>query len=259
MKKTHQVLLASVTSVILLVLTIHYICSYNSYSSIPTRVTEGMFSPETLDKFIVLQSFNNPNTYFDLKQLSKQATEQEMEYYNTHGHWYWDEVTKTAYEEDLRHNPILQEYPRGTYMKTAQNTYNQNIMKQILSWRAPEGEFLMSGVTSGNRDYEEQQNEQSGHGTFATTSGLLPKGEATVVCHNNRVSLQKKLANSVPVYAPLDYTMLPTLVPGFRFLRGPCDPCGALKSKPDYSCPFVLGDKEPSTIWKYFWGLSSSS
>lgn len=255
MKKTHQVVvvvtaLASVTTLILLVFAIHYI-----YSSTPTRVTEGMFTPETLDKFIVLQSFNNPKTYFNLKQLSQQATERDMAYYNTHGHWYWDDVTKRAYEEDLRHNQLLQEYPRGTYRKTAQNTYNQNIMKQILSWRAPEGEFLMSGVTSGNRDYEEQQNALTGHGTFGTTGGLIPQGEATVVCHNNRIALQKKLANSVPVYAPLDYNLLPTLVPGFRFLRGACDPCGALKSKPDYSCPFVLGDKEPSYIWKYLWGL----
>lgn len=259
MKKLHQIILASsVTSLIFLFLVIHYIYPYmytSKYHSTPTA-REGMFSPATLDKFIILQSFNNPNTYFNLKKLSKQATEEDMRYYNTHGHWYWDDLTKQAYQEDLQHNQILQEYPKGTYMKTAQNTYNQNIMKQILSWRAPEGEFLMSGVTTGNRDYETQQNEQSGLGTFAYTSGLLPKGDATVVCNNNRLSLRKMVGNAVPVYAPLDYTLLPSLVPGFQFLRGPCDPCGALKDKPDYSCPFVLGaEKEPSLIWKYFWGI----
>jgi hypothetical protein len=254
MKQSHQIILASVTSLIFLFLVIHYIYPY-LYSSHSSTAREGMFSPATLDKFIILQSFNNPNTYFNLQQLSKQATEEDMQYYNTHGHWYWDDLTKQAYEEDLKHNQILQEYPKGTYMKTAQNTYNQNIMKQILSWRAPEGEFLMSGVTTGNHDYEIQQNEQSGIGVFPYTSGLLPKGEGSVVCNNNQLALRKMVGNSVPVYAPLDYTLLPTLVPGFKFLKGPCDPCGALKDKPDYSCPFVLGDREPSLIWKYFWGL----
>jgi hypothetical protein len=251
MKKIHQIILTSVISLIFFVLAIHYVYTYQY----PKSVKEGMFSPETLDKFIILQSFNNPNTNFNLQQLSKQATEEDMQYYNTYGHWYWDDLTKQAYQEDLQHNQLLQEYPKGTYMKTAQNTYNQNIMKKILSWRAPEGEFLMSGVTTGNQDYETRQNELSGIGTFPYTSGLLPKGEGTVVCNNNKLALRKMVGNAVPVYAPLDYTLLPSLVPGFQFLRGPCDPCGALKDKPDYSCPFALGNKEPSLIWKYFWGL----
>jgi Fe-S cluster biosynthesis and repair protein YggX len=218
-------------------------------------VTEGMFNPETLDKFIILQSFNNPNTYFDLKKLSQQATEQDMQYYNANGHWYWDDVTKKAYEDDLQHNQMLQEYPKGTYMRTAQNTYNQNIMKKILSWRAPEGEFLMNGVITGNADYENTLNDNSGRGKFPYESGLLPKGDAVVVCNNNKISLKKMVGSSVPIYAPLDYNLLPKLVPGFKFLKGSCDPCGALKDTPEYGCPFVLGDKEPSYIWKYLWGI----
>jgi hypothetical protein len=246
MKKTH--IISSVIGVIILLILIHYI--YKQYST-----KEGMFSPETLDKFIVLQSFNNPNTYFNLKKLSKQATEEDMNYYNTNGHWYWDDVTKKAYQEDLQHNKVLQEYPKGTYMETAQKTYNQNIMKQILSWRAPEGEFLMGGVTTGNRDYENNMNDLTGRGKFPYTSGLLPKGDAVVVCNNNKISLQKMLGSYVPIYAPLDYKLLPTLVPGFKFLKEPCDPCVALKDNPDYRCPFKLKDKEPSYIWKVLWGL----
>lgn len=243
-----MLIIGAVTGLIILAIAIHYIYKLSN-------VKEGMFTPETLDKFIILQSFNNPNTNFNLKKLSQQATEEDMQYYNTNGHWYWDEVTKKAYEDDLQHNQILQEYPKGTYMQTAQNTYNQNIMKQILSWRAPEGEFLMSGVITGNRDYEENLNNNSGRGMFPYTSGLLPKGDAIVVCNKNKLSLKKMIGSYVPIYAPLDYNLLPTLVPGFKFVKEPCDPCGALKDKPDYSCPFVLGDKEPSYIWKYLWGI----
>jgi hypothetical protein len=128
-------------------------------------------------------------------------------------------------------------------------------MKQMLSWRAPEGEFLMGGVITGNNDYENNMNELTGRGQFPYTSGLLPKGDAVVVCNNNKISLQKMVGSFAPVYAPLDYNLLPTLVPGFKFLKGPCDPCGALKDNPDYSCPFKIGEKEPSYIWKVLWGL----
>ena len=247
MKKSH--ILWYVIGIIITIMAIHYIYKKTGFTK------EGMFSAETLDKFIVLQSFNNPNTNFNLKQLSKQATEEDMQYYNKHGHWYWDDITKRAYEEDLQHNQILQEYPKGTYMNTAQTTYNQNIMKKILSWRAPEGEFLMSGAITGNRDYENNMNQLTGRGTFPYTSGLLSKGDAVVVCNNDKLSLQKMVGSFAPVYAPLDYNMLPTLVPGFKFLKSPCDPCGALKDNPDYSCPFTIDNKEPSYIWKVLWGL----
>lgn len=216
---------------------------------------EGMYEPETIDKFIVLQSFNNPNTYFDLKQLSKQASEQDLQYYNKNGYWYWDEATKKAYQDDLNHNSMQQEYPKGQYMRNAQNTYNQNIMKQILSWRAPEGQFLMNGVITGNQDYEENKNLLTGHGTFAYENGLLQKGDAQIVCKDNKLSLKKMVGSSVPIYAPLNYKLLPKLVPGFSFTKRECDPCVALKDKPDYSCPFTLNGEEPSYIWRILWGV----
>jgi hypothetical protein len=252
MKKS-QIIFSIIIGIIIFI-AIHYI--YNQYpANRNTKIKEGMFEPETLDKFIVLQSFNNPNTNFNLKQLSKQATEEDMQYYNTHGYWYWDDATKKAYQDDLQHNQILQEYPKGQYMRNAQNTYNQNIMKQILSWRSPEGQFLMNGAITGNSAYENNKNALTGEGTYAYTSGLLPKGDAVVVCNNNKISLKKMVGSYVPIYAPLDYNLLPTLVPGFKFLKGACDPCVALKDTPEYSCPFTIGKNEPSYIWKVLWGL----
>ena len=49
---------------------------------------------------------------------------------------------------------------------------------------------------------------------------------------------------------------LPSVVPGFKFLGSPCNPCGALNSDADYSCPFSLdiGDgAEVSPIWSTLW------
>jgi hypothetical protein len=258
MRYTNKSIILAISVLGIIVLLFLYIYKY-FFGIVTMPALEGMesyaFTPQTLDQFIRLQNIQNPNTYFDLQQLSKQATEQDMEYYNTNAHWYWDEATEKAYQEDLQRNQLLREYPKGSYMPKAKIIYNQNIMKKILSWRAPEGEFLMGGVISGNSDYENNMNDLTGRGKFPYTSGLLPKGDAVVICNNNKISLQKNLASFAPVYAPLDYNLLPTLVPGFKFLRGACDPCVALKDTPDYSCPFTINNKEPSYIWKFLWGL----
>jgi hypothetical protein len=45
---------------------------------------------------------------------------------------------------------------------------------------------------------------------------------------------------------------------GFSFVSGPCNPCVALNSPGDFSCPFRLNVKGDDTIsgpWKSLWGL----
>lgn len=257
MKYTNKSIILAISMLGIIVLLFLYIYKY-FFGLVTMPALEGMesyaFTPQTLDQFIRLQNIQNPNTYFDLQQLSKQATEQDMEYYNTNAHWYWDEDTEKAYQEDLQRNQLLREYPTGLYMPKAKTIYNQNIMKQILSWRAPEGEFLLSGVTTGNSDYTNATNMLSGHGDFHYTSGLVPKGEAQIVCNNNRLSL-KSIGQTMPTYSDLDYNLLPGLIPGFKFVKSACDPCVSLKDTPDYSCPFTLGEKPTSSIWRNLWGL----
>ena len=57
----------------------------------------------------------------------------------------------------------------------------------------------------------------------------------------------------------VDYNNLEQIIPGFKFLNGPCNPCGAINENPDYSCPFNIKLKnEPtviSNVWKKLWGL----
>ena len=49
-------------------------------------------------------------------------------------------------------------------------------------------------------------------------------------------------------------------IPGFKFLNGSCDPCGALNENPDYSCKYSLDIKgvKPgvSNVWKKLWGIN---
>jgi hypothetical protein len=214
-----------------------------------------MYNPTTLEKFIYLLLSINPNTYFDVEKLKEQATEEDLQFYNEHGYWFWGDETKKAYEEDIKRNKFLQEYPKGQYMKNAQKIYNENIIKKILSWKSIEGQFLINGVITGNYEYEENKNLSTGHGKFPYTSGQLPKGDSHIVCKDNQLHIKQNRLNNDSKYLPLDHKLLPTIVPNFKFYKESCDPCVALKYPPDYSCPFSINGEEPSYIWKLLWNL----
>ena len=51
---------------------------------------------------------------------------------------------------------------------------------------------------------------------------------------------------------------IPKEMPGFSFVKNPCNPCVALNSPGDFSCPFKLnikGDDSISNSWKKLWEL----
>jgi hypothetical protein len=51
---------------------------------------------------------------------------------------------------------------------------------------------------------------------------------------------------------------IPKEMPGFTFVKSPCNPCVALNSPGDFSCPFKLnvkGDSSISEPWKQLWNL----
>jgi hypothetical protein len=55
---------------------------------------------------------------------------------------------------------------------------------------------------------------------------------------------------------------LENIIPGFTFLNGPCNPCGAINEKADYSCPFKLNVKKQSPfisdVWQYLWNINDN-
>jgi hypothetical protein len=45
-------------------------------------------------------------------------------------------------------------------------------------------------------------------------------------------------------------------MPGFNFVNGSCDPCVALNTPSDFSCPFKLnvkGNDQISDVWRKLW------
>ena len=57
----------------------------------------------------------------------------------------------------------------------------------------------------------------------------------------------------------VDNNLLPTLIPGFKFLSKPCNPCEFLNG--NYNCPFAYPDTNgqtlfPGFVMEYAWGLT---
>jgi hypothetical protein len=235
----------------------------------PKGVKEGFistnWSTQTIQNFLNFQQTTNPNLIFDVDVIQQQATEAEVKTLFQTGKWPWNDETKKLYMDAVKSNTMLKVSPAGA-MEQAQSISNQTIIREMLSWSAAEGQFLLRGAYS----VATNQNQNNGSGTYGIDSGLITKNNNLIRCgidSNNNVVLQQteNMGNDgiTGVHkkktTTLDYNKLPSLIPGFRFIGSPCDPCSALNSPPKYTCPFSLTSKDPSPIWKSLWGLQSSS
>jgi hypothetical protein len=231
--------------------------------------TEGFiatnWSTQTIQNFLNFEQTTNPNLIFDVDVIQQQATEAEVKTLLETGKWPWDDETKKFYMDAVKSNTMLKTSPAAA-MEQARAIYNQTIIREMLSWSAPEGQFLLRGAYS----VATNANENDGSGTYGIDSGLITKNNNLIRCgidSNNNVVLQQteNMGNDGITGAhkkktsTLDYNKLPSLLPGFRFINSPCDPCAGVNSPPKYTCPFSLTSKDPSPIWRSLWGLQSSS
>lgn len=223
------------------------------------------WSTQTIQNFLNFEQTKNPNLIFDVDLIQQQATETEVKTLFQTGKWPWDDETKKLYMDAVKNNTMLKVSPAAA-MDQAQSIYNQSITREMLSWNAPEGQFLLRGAYSATTN----QNQNNGSGKYGINSGLITKNNNLIRCgidSNNNVVLQQteNMGNDGITGAhtkqtnKIDFNKLPSLIPGFRFIGSPCDPCSALNSPPKYTCPFSLTSKDPSPIWASLWRLQSSS
>jgi len=228
--------------------------SKNKNNVIPdTNTGTGSWSPELKAEFANFENTHNPNFQFDMNIIQKQASPEEVEYLIKNNKWPWSDSVKAMYKDAIMRNSTISMDP-GVALDVAQTIYNETAVKQMLSWNTKEGAFLLTGVTVGH------------------TKGLPDNLNNIVRCglsDSNGSAVMEKITNvgydgingsMTKNYAPVPDSELPKLVPGFKFLKGECNPCVALDDPANYSCPFSLnvGDGgEVSTIWKDLWGLVS--
>ncbi len=224
------------------------------------------WSQQTQDDFAKYQATFNPNLIFDLNNIQQQATEDEVKDYMKNNKWTWEDITQKTYMDQVQSNTVIKTSPEDA-MNSAQKIYNNSIMKEMISWLAPEGQALLSGIMI---DSSANHAGDSGQGTYGVKSGLVSENKDIIKCGLNKdgelvPQLTKNLGNDGIFGAhqkqviDISFSELPKLIPQFSFVSGECNPCKAINSPADYSCPFSINkNKEISTIWRNLWGLDNS-
>ena len=228
---------------------------------------------ELEQNFLQIQNTINRNKIFDMDIIKSQASQEELKYFNSNGQWPWSQDVINLFEEAVSRNPYIRTVPKQA-TNYARTVYNQTAILRILSYQTKEGEFLLNGVLvkdpSGNK-IEELPN---GFGNFPYESGLLGNRVDDIIKCNinneNNPTLERirytgkggVFGEQTEKVTPVDYNYLESIIPGFTFLNKPCNPCGALASKPDYSCAYRLKvkGKTPfiSSVWQYLWNVNDN-
>jgi hypothetical protein len=221
------------------------------------------------NNFLGIQQLINPEIVFDVSEIQKQASQEEVNYFNKHGYWPWSDKVKQLYKETLDNNPYVRTNPEDA-IKTIRTIYNEKAILEMLSWQAKEGRFLLNGVGIHGGKENPYVALPNGWGDFAFNSGQISSNNNVIKCGYNKdgsLSMQEIipkgndgiLYNHVKKILPIDYKNLENIIPGFSFLNKPCNPCDALNNPPDYNCRFKLdlrGSKKGiSPVWKYLWNL----
>ena len=223
--------------------------------------------------FILIQSTIHPQKIFDVNMIQNQASQEELDYFNKHGMWPWSQKTKELYKEALNTNPYIRTWPEDG-LNYAQSIYNETVILRILSYQTKEGQFLLNGVLVTDPSGNKLEDLPNGFGDFPYKSGLMEnKSDDVIKCNMSnpqnatleRITYTGKggiYGEQTSKVTQVDYNNLENIIPGFKFLDSPCNPCRAINDPPDYSCPFKLTvkNKPPfiSRVWQYLWNVDDN-
>ena len=221
-----------------------------------------VWSSKNLLNFLELENTINRGIVFDTNIAQQQASEKEVEYFIKHQKWPWNKEVEKLYKEAVRQNPFIRTSERDS-LNYARSIYNQNAILQILALQTNEGTLLVDGV-------EKYVPNNQVEPPYAYNSGLISKYNSIIKCNmnnpDNAIMEQKTMpplgSLNSPTITQLDYNDLENKIPGFKFIKQPCNPCQALNVNPSYNCPFSLKTKNNTTgrisdVWKYLWNLNS--
>jgi hypothetical protein len=250
---------------IMVILFLHFIYKY--VKNIYGKNVEGFqnnnyekWSPQLIKQFNIYQTTINDNVnQFDLDLLQKQATPEEALQLIKTGYWPWPDDLKNEYINKVWSSTIVKIDPYYA-LNYAMSIYNKNAARELLAWNTKEGHFLLYG---GDLGISKEIKEQS------ISKDSVEHLNNTIKCtndHHGNSVMQKKVYTGMNLWngymnsttATIKPEDIPNEMPGFSFVKEPCNPCVALNSPGDYSCPFKLnvkGNDNISSIWKKLWDL----
>jgi len=232
------------------------------------------WSEESEKNFLLIQNSINPKIIFDTNTIkNNQASQEEVDYFNKNGVWPWSQKTKDLYVEALNRNPYIRTLSENE-LNYVMSIYNESAILRLLSYQTKEGQFLLNGVLILDPSGNKMEELPSGFGNFVYNSELMQDRRDDIIKCNmtdsNNATLERiKYTGKGGIFGEqqksitqVDYNDLEKVIPGFTFLNGPCNPCGALNVNPDYSCPFKLTvkNKPPfiSSVWQYIWNINDN-
>ena len=240
-----------------------------------SRTKEGFtWDKKSTNDFLLIQNTINRDKIFDVDMIQQsQASQEELDYFNKNGMWPWSQKTIKLYEEAINNNPYIRTYS-GDAVNYARTVYNESVILRLLSYQTKEGQFLLNGVLVQDPSGNKMEDLPSGYGEFGYKSGLIGNRSDDII----KCNMSKKNGSTLErirytgkggifneqtsTTTPVDYNNLENIIPGFKFLNGPCNPCGAINETPDYSCPFKLKVKNNSPfisdVWQYLWNINDN-
>jgi len=233
------------------------------------------WNKQSTQDFLQIQNTINRNIVFDVNMIqSNQASQSEVDYFNENGMWPWSQETIELYKEAVNKNIYIRTFS-GDAVNYARSIYNESAILQIISLQTKEGIFLVNGVLVRDPSGNKMEDLGSGYGDFVYDSGLIENDKRLdiIKCNMNgsnggtleRTKYTGKggiFGEQTSKITEVDYNNLEDIIPGFKFVNEPCNPCVAIGENPDYSCPFQLKlQNKPSfisNVWKYLWNINEN-
>ena len=255
----------------IILLTIFLAITFYMYISNKPDKEGFVWDNKTQKDFLKVEHTLNRNKIFSLDRIQEQASKEEVDYLIANNMWPWKNEVENLYEASVGENSIVQTYSKDS-LANAKKLYNQQAILDILSGETKESKFLTDGVfVNTGKDML-----PDGTGTFGYNAGLTTNlSNLLIKCYpdnpdsENYVLKKREYIGGdggitgINKYSlkNVDVNNLENIVPGFTFLKGPCNPCVALNTDKNnkYSCPFELNIKNNengvSAVWKYLWSL----
>ena len=107
------------------------------------------FTTDSQQNFLSIQNTINKNTIFDMNVIETQASQEELNYFNSNGMWPWSQNVIDLYEDAVKKNYYVRTIPEMSTNYT-RTIYNEASILRILSYQTDEGDFLLNGVLVKN-------------------------------------------------------------------------------------------------------------
>jgi hypothetical protein len=129
-----------------------------------SHLKEGFtWSEESDKKFIELQNSINPRIVFDTKEIQKQASQEEVDYFLKNSMWSWSKEVEDLYKKLLEKNTYVRLNSEDA-INESKTKYNQTIITEILSEQLD--------ALQSNENVHINVDDRDGLGSYPFSSGL---------------------------------------------------------------------------------------